>query len=121
MTRQKGNHPHTAHILFINYLFIGMTTNNQTYTAPGQGLASHLLAIVNHLSSENRLASQAFSGHLTNAFAWRTAIGTLALIALISYGVHIPSPDGWALSLAILATLTLVPAIVEYTLNTEEE
>lgn len=94
---------------------------NQTYTAPGQGLASHLLAIVNHLSSENRLASQAFNGHLTNAFAWRTAIGILALIALISYGVHIPSPDGWALSLAILATLTLVPAIVEYTLNTEEE
>ena len=97
-----------------------MKKSATTYTAPGQGLTSLVLAAVSYFAGINKTASQLFNGKLTNAFVWRCIFGTLALfmaIALESFQISRP----YAILCLCLAVATLVPAFVEFALNTEEE
>lgn len=97
-----------------------MKQTSATYTAPGQGLSSLVRSAVNYFSRRNRLASVAFNGHLSNAFVWRAAVGSLALpAAVVLEGYQISTP--WAAALLVVAVATLVPAFTEYCLNAKEE
>lgn len=91
-----------------------------TYTAPGQGLTSLVLAAVSYFAAVNQTASQLFNGKLSNAFVWRCIIGTPALsVAIVLEGFQLSS--AWAAACLCLALATLIPAFTEFALNTEEE
>ena len=97
-----------------------MKRSATTYTAPGQGLTSLVLAAVSYFASVNQTASQLFNGKLTNAFVWRCIIGTPALsVALVLESFRLFRP--WAVTFLCLALATLIPAFTEFALNTEEE
>ena len=97
-----------------------MKRSATTYTAPGQGFASLVLAAVSYFAAINSMASQLFNGKLSNAFVWRCLIGTPALsMAIVLEGFGISRP--WAVACLCLALATLIPAFTEFALNTEEE
>lgn len=97
-----------------------MKRSATTYTAPGQGFASFVLAAVSYFAAVNSTASQLFNGKLSNAFVWRCLIGTPALsmaIVLESFGIS----RSWAVACLCLAVVTLWKAFTEFSLNAEEE
>ena len=97
-----------------------MKQSSTTYTAPGQGFASLVLAAVRYFASVNQTASQLFNGKLSNAFVFRCFIGTPALsMAIVFESFQLSRP--WAVACLCLALATLIPAFTEFALNTEEE
>jgi len=97
-----------------------MKRSATTYTAPGQGFASLVLAAVSYFAAVNSTASQLFNGKLTNAYVWRCLIGTPALsMAIVLEGFGISRP--WAVACLCLAAVTLSKAFTEFSLNAEEE
>ena len=97
-----------------------MKKSATTYTAPGQGMTSLVLAAVSYFAGINKTASQLFNGKLTNAFVWRCIVGTLALpMAIVLESFHISRP--YAIFCLLLAVVTLSKAFTEFSLNTEEE
>jgi len=98
-----------------------MQQSSLTYTAPGQGLTSLVLAVVSYFARENRFVSTLFNGRLSNAFLWRCIVGGLATDALLLYASLVPQPDGWYAFFALVIVATMVPAFAEYSLNVGEE
>ena len=97
-----------------------MKQSSTTYTAPGQGLTSLVLAAVSYFAAVNVTASQLFNGKLSNAFVWRCIVGTPALsMAIILEAFAVSSP--WAVACLCLAAVTLCKAFTEFSLNAEEE